>query len=222
MWSSILNMITLICGYCGKTFEKDTGEYNWHVKRGRTTFYCCQSCSAKASNSKHIKYGPRTQVCKFCGRSFYTESKFSVKFCSRQCASAGSITDDRRRKMSEGGKYSQQNHPSDVCSIQKLLKTREHSRYAQLENLLSDMNIVHEFEHVIEQYVYDLYLVLCDTKVIIEFDEDYHKSVNQIPIDITKTNVANSNGYKLYRVNCEVGESYSLNMIKHILDEYLK
>ena len=91
-------MITLECGYCASAFKKDLAEVRRHWKKGRETFYCSISCGAKAGNA-HKKNRCIEKTCPVCKVSFAaTTGAKEATFCSRSCASKGSVTKYRREK----------------------------------------------------------------------------------------------------------------------------
>jgi hypothetical protein len=52
-----MKMIDLICGNCDKVFSKEFREYKRQTKRGRTKFFCTQSCAAIKSNTDNPRPG---------------------------------------------------------------------------------------------------------------------------------------------------------------------
>lgn len=75
---------TLVCGNCGKTFEKPTKEVTRQQKRGRNTFYCCQSCASVDTKTKHTEV---FRICLECGKTFVsTTHKRHRTCCSLLCA----------------------------------------------------------------------------------------------------------------------------------------
>lgn len=189
----------IICANCGKSHDIDLGEYNYQVRRGRENFFCSRTCSAHFNNKKHRKWFKRTQTCRCCGKLFETESHYEVTFCSRECASAGSITNYRRQQMSEGGKKGQFIHPGTPLLTSQILKNREAWKYAEIKELLEGLNIEYEFEYLLDnKYIFDL--VIEKWRLLIEFDGTYHQEKNQSDVDKCKTKCAESNGYTLIRI----------------------
>lgn len=200
--------VKIICAYCGKEKLIELGEYNFWVRRGRTEFFCCRACAAKYKNAPRKKDMTRTLVCPTCNKSFVTDKHYEVTFCSRVCASKGSVTDYRRQRMSEGGKLSQLIRPNTTESVQKLLRRREAWKYVRVKEFLDSISEPHEFEVALGNFVFDL--ALTDRKILVEFDGSYHKNGHQIESDKLKEATATDAGWKLVRVvtgdNCEIPE----------------
>lgn len=184
----------LICTNCGNSFQKNNGEYNRQLKRGRTNFFCSCKCAAKWAN-KSRKKPNIMKICPVCNKAFIATTKAkSATFCSRSCASKGSVNDARR----EAGRKSAADHPikSDIDSISNILKRREAWKYEKLTSFLDFIDEKYEFERIIGHYVYDL--VLIDRKMIFEFDGPNHKYLDT---DKDKTDNALQRGYILYRIS---------------------
>ncbi len=113
------------------------------------------------------------------------------KYCSRSCASAGSVTDARRNAVRFG-------NIANLNSPAKMLKKRESWKYTQLESALS--GVPHEFEYDFGGYVYDLFLPEFD--ILVEFDDKYHCGKQKIT-DHIKDVVAKLFGYSVVRVRVE-------------------
>lgn len=190
---------TIICAECKKSHDIDLSEYNYQIRRGRENFFCSRTCSAKFNNSKNRKWFARTQICKYCGKSFETESHYEVAFCSRECASAGSITVYRRQQMSEGGKKGQIIHPGTPELTCQILKKRERWKYEEIKKMLESFNIEHEFEFLLDNmFIYDLHIP--SWNLLIEFDGQYHMEKTQSESDKEKTKYAEDKGYQLIRI----------------------
>lgn len=145
--SVIETMIKLKCANknCGKEFDKPLREFNRRIKLGCVNFYCCSKCVGTI-NKKLIK--PMiTKICQLCGNKFQTKSgSKEATFCSRSCASKGSVNDARRN----AGKQSAiKNFTSDTHTpqgIQKLLKKREAWKYVEVKKILEFLKEPFEFE----------------------------------------------------------------------------
>lgn len=87
-----------ICECCGKTFQSCKED------RNRKPRFCSIKCA-----SVRIR---KMKVCAHCGREFYDWTK--DKYCSRECAAAAlrgvPLSDEHRRKLSEGRKASPKCH----------------------------------------------------------------------------------------------------------------
>lgn len=207
----------IICVNCGKSHLIDLGEYNYQVRRGRKNFFCSNVCSGQYNNARNKK--PIIQkACEHCGNTFDCATPYTKRFCSRSCASAGSITEKRLEGNRKGGLNCKEGH--DAYSIQKLLRAREAWRYTQLTALLESFNIDHEFEYVVgNKYIFDLYLP--SVNLLIEFDEDYH-SGKQLESDAVKSQFAVANGYTVDRIRVNTGEVIPGHILGSTLSKYFK
>ena len=101
-----MEMTSFFCSYCHEPTEKPTREINRQLRAGRTDFFCSLSCAAKAGNAS--KRCVEFEIpCGHCGKMFMTSNhnKAAKEFCSRECASAGSVTDYRRQRARDGCKF---------------------------------------------------------------------------------------------------------------------
>lgn len=187
----------LRCDNCGSEFEKPIGEYNRRIRLGYTKFYCSRSCGAYAASSPK-RCAIIKKVCPVCQNSFETkEDRHEATFCSRSCASKGSVTEYRRLRSIEVGKraFSKENH---LWMVAAGLRAREWSKYKKLHELLHSEDIQHEFEHPIQGLgVFDLLIV--SISLLIEFDSDYHKSPGQAKKDEKKTSGAMQLNFEVER-----------------------
>ncbi len=162
----------LTCDQCGSQFERSVKEYNRHKKRGHYKQFCSLKCSSEHLNSNRKRRVQIVKACEHCGNEFLamTGSK-EPRFCSRSCASKGSVTIYRRMKARE---TSQQNFVHGMPIVTAMIKKREAWKYVELEELLTSQRIPHEFELWLSgtNYLYDL--ALLEQKVIIEFDGPEH------------------------------------------------
>lgn len=188
-----MSTITLTCAQCGKQFEKPISEYNRRIKKGCTTFYCSYDCAGIGVNKKRKK--PNIEkICPVCDKKFTTSTKAkSATFCSRSCASKGSVTEARK----EAGRKSAADHPitGSAQSVALILKKREAWKYEEIKAFLEFIKEPFEFKKAIENFVYDL--VLTNKKLIFEFDGPEHK---YYITDEEKTQIAKNQGYTLYRI----------------------
>ena len=195
--------IIVRCSYCKELFEKkDVNEFYRRIALGYTDFYCNLSCNAKARNQKYRNKEADVN-CKYCGNTFTTtirqDGSQDKTFCSRSCASAGSVTDARRQRMSEGGKIGG-SMTGNADNISKLLKSREAWKYVQCRTLLESFGLNFEFEYPIDDAVFDL--ALPDNMILIEFDGDNHQ-YEELIRDAEKDVIASSNGWTLHRISVE-------------------
>jgi len=166
-----ITMENIICAWCGKQVEKVKSELNRQRAKGRHYFFCSGSCSAFYNNraTGHKVY-PIDKVCPVCNKIFTTNTGArSATFCSRSCASKGSVNENRRRAAKKG----RENLIYGIKSIALAMKSREAWKYKELKKFLIYKEINHEFEEIVENFIRDL--VLWDKKLIIEFDGPDHK-----------------------------------------------
>jgi len=182
--------VTIECAFCGKSVEKSTSEFNRSTRLGRPLF-CSRTCSAKAHNAPR-KSKEFITTCPHCGKMFKTTTHNKAKkFCSRACASAGSVTNVRREAAVASGVANQAN----LLPVADLLRRREAWKYVELEESLKLRD--HQFEFELGSYVFDL--ALFDTKTLVEFDGKDHQNTKQKRLDKEKDSVARALGFKVVR-----------------------
>ena len=207
------------CAYCGKVHFIERGEYNYWVKRGRTLFFCSRSCSAKYNNQPRKSAAvERTLVCPVCNNKFTTDKPYEVTFCSRSCASKGSLSEYRLQRMSEGGKVGQSRSSGSVKTIQHLLKQRESWKYDNIRKFLESLSEEYEFEYVLSNYVFDL--ALPNKQLLIEFDGKYHSSSIQRETDLIKEASAIDAGWEVVRISTDNDTVIDANLLIPILARY--
>lgn len=164
--------ITLKCLNCGNFFEKELAEYKRQMKKGNHNFFCNNSCSAKYNNQK-LKKQDIEKICPVCQKKFITKTGVKQKtFCCRSCASKGSVNEKRRQAGKQATKNNFSPETYSIERVQNLLRHRENWKYKKIQEYLDNLDILYEFEYIIENYIYDLALI--DEKVIIEFDGKEH------------------------------------------------
>ena len=136
-------------------------------------------------------------------------------YCSRECASKGSVTDYRRQRARD----TVMNNPAwnsvhNAENMARILKQREKPRYVNLKKELTRLGISHEFECCMGDYVYDL--CLAENKIVFEFDEKYHCG-KQIQKDSAKTSYAEKLGYTMYRIPVAEGEIIPIEGVFQVL-----
>ena len=193
----------VICGWCKKEFEMLGREYKRQAKKGRDIFFCSISCGAYHNNSK--RYGAPIEVtkkCMECSISFVViiNRKGSEKrFCSRVCASKGSVTQKRR----DAARDITTKTPFTIHSIAAGLRVREWDKYTLLSSVLNELKIDHCFEYVLPNTNYIFDLALFDKKLLIEFDGKYHEWEKQRIVDKQKSDIALVHGWQVVRINSE-------------------
>ena len=102
--------IKLICDECGKSFEKQRGEYNRRIKKGYTNFFCNSQCAGKGLDRPNEIHVPITAQCLWCKSVIETTTCSKArKCCSRTCSAKYSRstcknvhqTDEFRKKVSD-------------------------------------------------------------------------------------------------------------------------
>ena len=153
-----------------------------------------------------------TIACEYCGKEFETSSGCrKSRFCSRSCASYGSVTDYRRSRQRESG-LKTKNFASNIGTG---LRKREGWKYVDIGNLLDEHRVKHIFEWQTGSCVFDL--KLDDYKILIEFDGPYHRNNRQIAVDKEKDKIANDLGYCVIRVETETASVISAETVENIL-----
>jgi very-short-patch-repair endonuclease len=186
----------IVCAWCKCEKEIPDKEYRRQIRRGRLPdrFFCGLSCGAKFSRRCQYEPLPDIRVCLYCGQEFrVVDNRLPNRFCSRSCASAGSVTDYRREKASQIGKTS-----TNLISVDETLKRREAWKYEKIAEFLSKEQIIHEFEFFLDGYVFDLAIPCLG--ILIEFDGIYHEWATQKEVDIKKERVAEAYGWRLFRI----------------------
>jgi very-short-patch-repair endonuclease len=205
-------LVDLNCPACKEDFKKEQKEITRQLKKGRKNFFCSLNCAAIFREEERIEI--LFKVCPECKTEFQVQNtvKKNKTFCSRGCASSGSMTEFRLNKAKETGKSSFLfRNGNTVENIAKRLKTREGWKYNLLKDYLEVNNIAHEFEFIIENSIYDL--VLFDLKIVIEFDGPYHAFID----DDHKTQLAINNGWTIHRVKTGTSEELQIDLIKHLI-----
>lgn len=205
--------VELHCAWCNNKFILSNGEYHRQIKNGRQYFFCSLSCVAKKRNlSKKLPIIEK--ICPVCKNKFFASTKKKgATFCSRSCASSGSITKYRRVKASEMGKKNNKY----VCNnkvLSKGLRSRESWKYSLIKNFLDKSNIRYQFEFPCGSGIFDL--ALLDLKLFVEFDGIYHCSKIQQEIDEKKTMEAKNFGWNVIRISCNAGQIIDPNLIYHL------
>lgn len=188
--------VKLFCDYCGFECYKEQKEITRKLKKNpNAKFYCSNMCSGYAQDKNKIYL---EKICPVCSTKFTcntSNKKTNRTFCSRECASLGSVTEARRNNPG-------QSLPHNTDVVASGLRSREWFKYIEIKNELNNRKVNHQFEYVIEKSIYDLALI--DLKILIEFDGPYHKWIN----DELKNKLAEIYGWKLIRIktlpDCEI------------------
>lgn len=205
-------LIDMLCFYCGKNFKKEKSEIIRQTKKGRDKFFCTLSCGAKWHNGQREDLKREIdKTCSFCGRTFRTMTGAkSAEYCSRSCASKGSMNDSRREAQSRGGLAKK----SNLIDVSETLKRREKWKYVRIKSLLDYKRETYEFEYFFEKYVFDL--ALTKRKIFIEYDGPYHLGP-QKNTDYEKDAVAKKAGWLVVRIPVKEEEIFSPDTLSSIL-----
>lgn len=216
-----MSNVEVTCFWCGVKFSRRFADVSRYLKSGRDRFYCSSSCSAKKGNSER----PDTSVavektCPQCSRKFMSNTKKkAATFCSRGCASKGSVTEYRRERAREVGRTVCRNGFS-IQKIAKGLRTREWYKYTKIDAYMSDKGIEHQLEFPLGSYVYDLAII--PNKIIVEFDGPEHSENYTIPKDNVKQTFAEDRGWKVFRIYVGKKSVIDPESIRHIVSLYEK
>lgn len=208
----IYQPFTVKCKECGKDVIKEKKEVIRSIKLGRK-FFCNNSCGAVYAN-RSKKSDEILIKCEKCVNVFKstTGARSAKQFCSRGCASAGSVTDYRREKAIETGKMNSEN----LLTVEDMMKKREAFKYELMLVVLKEHKIDHEFEYRLGEYIFDL--AIFDSEILVEFDEEYHNFKNQKISDDKKQKFAESKGFTVIRIETEKHETIPASYISDIVE----
>lgn len=208
--------IKLNCAWCNKEFYLYAKEYDRQIRNGRNYFFCSRTCVAEKRNSS--KKAPIIQkICPICKKEFWCSSKkkYNRTFCSRECASKGSVTKLRRNTAIKWGLKNchKSKNLESIDAIAKGLRNRELWKYSLLKDFFDKSNIKYQFEFPCGSGIFDL--ALLDLKLFVEFDGPYHNDGNteQIEIDKRKTEEAKNFGWNVVRIKCKPNTIINPNVI---------
>jgi len=136
----------------------------------------------------------------------------SATFCSRGCASAGSVTEKRRRRARE---ISETNLLHDIHTIASGLRSREAWKYRKVREFLEFQKEPHEFEFVLGSNIHDL--ALTERKVIVEFDGHNHNLAEQSEEDMRRDTDVLSMGWDVHRVSVPMNQQIEPSVLYGIL-----
>lgn len=212
-----MKTININCAECGTGIVKRLAEYRRQKKKNpKRLFFCDEKCSALYYNRFRGDLKVDLQkICPHCKETFKTRSgKGEATFCSRSCASAGSVTDLRRNKAREVGN-SNLEKGRELSSVASTLRKREAWKYTKIRIALDLMEVSYLFEYPLEGRIFDL--ALLDKKILVEFDGLYHKSEEQVEIDQLKNKIASEQGWVIERIETEDAQIIPPNCIKHLI-----
>jgi len=206
----------ITCSWCKREFNILEIEYRRQNKKGRNKFFCCRSCASKYKGEL-FRCKEVTKICPVCDNEFQSStSKKASTFCSRVCASKGSVTDFRRQRARETGHKNKNNLQYSPQEIANTLRNREWWKYEKLYSYLTTLNIPHQFEYPIDNNIHDLALI--NKKIIIEFDGREHGSKEYLSNDSQRDKKAQDQGWIVYRINVSSAEVIDPALIKFITE----
>lgn len=162
--------------------------------------------SYKKSNGADKRYGvaiERDLKCPTCGKGFtkvMREAEYARRhpkiYCSRSCANSRNWKErqDVREKISKALVNNKERHVYTVESAARTLATREWGKYEDIAGFLDKFSIQCEFEKVIGQYIYDIYIP--SSQLLIELDGPYHMTDK----DEIKDQLASMNNLRIIRI----------------------
>lgn len=210
-------MIALECYWCGEETKKVAAEIRRQQKKGKRYFFCSLSCAVRFGNSRRDDLRKKVRkTCPWCGEDFKTMTGAkSPTFCSRSCASAGSVTEARRQAGRNARKnLDLGNEPEAKANA---LWARESWKYKKVQKLLDALDEDYDFEHPLKgtRHIFDL--ALLDHKILVEFDGRYHRSPSQTKSDKKKSQAARKQGWRVKRVRTSVNKVLGTKAVKRIL-----
>lgn len=203
-----MSKIVITCAECSATLYLRLAEVKRQRKKGRVNFFCDLRC-AGAFNNRKRRIRIVQLICVHCHYSFEstTHNKAAKSFCSRSCASAGSVTIYRRSKAREN-----RLPPGATASG---LRERESWKYVKVGRLLERRGLKCRFERQLRRgpYVYDL--LLPTLKIAVEFDGPSHQSNSKS--DAIKDAYAARHGWKVIRVPVRANAVISRRRVRKYL-----
>ena len=205
------------CAWCGKKKLVITAEYNRQRRKGTNRFFCNNVCSAKLANSERPdRHREINRRCPQCRSKFTTHTgPKGATFCSRSCASAGSVTAARRRAGRVAGRA---NFKHSTKQSALALRSREAWKYKKVKKLLVDVGEHCRFEHPVGSYVFDLALLA--RKVLVEFDAAHHNNGKQQVEDQKKTSAATRRGWTVTRIRTPANEVINPSVLFKLLASF--
>jgi len=210
-------LVSIKCFLCGNESQKERGEINRQLRKNpNRKFFCGGSCSAKHNNEiRGDKNYEIKKICPQCKEEFPTTTgKNEATFCSRSCASKGSVTNHRREKARETGLKNNKHIMTDESRASSL-RSREMWKYSKTRTVLDALGVEHQFEYPLNGKIFDL--ALFDLKLFIEFDGRYHSEKKQSKLDKDKESIARSNGWDVSRIQTPDNTVIDPRCILHLI-----
>lgn len=194
--------ITIKCFQCGSCHLIEKKEFARQVRKGRLRFFCGLSCAASYKNLPY-KVCSIEKTCPHCGRTFSSNtSTKGATFCSRSCASAGSMTEERRESQRKASLKAISQGKSNLISPAETLRKREFWKYESIRQFLTKKKENYFFEYEIGNYIYDLFLP--SRNLLVEFDgPEHHLNAKTMKNDKEKDQAALSLGFQVIRLQVE-------------------
>ena len=208
--------VPIVCAQCGRTHRIAKGEMKRQIARGRTRFFCGASCAARYGNEvMGHKAVEVTKECPTCHREFQSSTRRrAATFCSRGCASRGSVTDYRREKAKQVGRKNA--HAMNTPESRAVaLRAREFWKYAALHDYLEREGIPHIFEFPLGNAVFDM--ALPSLRLLVEFDGKYHQDPGQRERDAAKSRIVEVVGWRLVRAQVETNAVIPPSALREVL-----
>ena len=137
-------MVTVECARCLSITHMTEKEIARRKKEGRSLFFCTIECY-KSYQDQAKRCQPITKICPYCNSEFpSTTSLKSYMFCSRGCASAGSVTEKRHARAVEIG---HRNHK--YIPVELGMRAREDWKNAEVKAELTRRGVEHQFDMLI-------------------------------------------------------------------------
>jgi very-short-patch-repair endonuclease len=214
-----MSRVVLTCPNCSCGFPKDSKEITrQRKKRGENTlFFCGEKCAGLYRYAESREAKIKNLVCR-CGNPYVTSTDSG--YCSRRCASLYSFSEHRRIVLARVGKSSL--FRNDFRALRLAadgLRNREAPKYILMSEFLIEHGVTHQFEFALEttKSIFDLHLP--EENILIEFDENYHSTPDQMERDFQKDRRAVDQGYTVYRVDVRgMTAPYPASLMRFLLN----
>jgi len=197
-------MVSLVCSICGKAFQRSVGEVRRTLARGRNS-YCSFKCTGVAVGRRCRRERVSIEkTCPVCGDNFETiEGRHAATFCSRSCASKGSVTPARRAKARLSGTENSKLNFRTAKAQAASMRQREAWKNRRIADFLAGRGEEHVFEFPLRGFIFDL--AFPQRKLLVEFDGPYHKGQKQLKADKRKDAVVRRAGWRVVRIETASG-----------------
>lgn len=196
-----MQTVRIVCNRCLKEKERRFTEVKRQLAKGTRHFFCSRECANATWSETLTRSEPTVEkMCAYCGQQYsaIVRKGKPTDYCSRSCASKGSVTDYRRQRAAELGSAVPDEKRVDMLS--QSLRSREWHKYESVHDLLNDHGIEHEFEFYFEDEPAYFDLALPDQALIVEFDGPCHSNPGEQRRDREKERLALSYGWDVVRI----------------------